>query len=76
MTVDVNTVEYNLPVRIAGYMVSNPDNTYTVILNARLTFERRMQAYLHEMQHICNGDFDRTTDADILELYSHGYSDK
>ncbi len=73
MTADVNTVEYNLPVSIAGYTVSNPDNTYTIILNARLTFERRMQAYLHEMRHICNRDFDRTTDADILELYSHGY---
>ena len=73
MTPDVNTLEYNLPVSIAGYTVLNADNTYTVILNARLTFERRMQAYRHEMQHILTGDYDRKTDVDILELYSHRY---
>lgn len=73
MTPDVNTLEYNLPVSIAGYTVLNADNTYTVILNARLTFERRMQAYQHEIQHILTGDYDRRADVDILELYSHGY---
>ena len=56
MTPDVNTLEYDLPVAIAGYTISNADNSYTVVLNARLTFERRMQAYQHEMEHILTGD--------------------
>ncbi|MCI9305835.1 MAG: hypothetical protein HFI28_05055 [Lachnospiraceae bacterium] len=71
MTPDVNTLEYDLPVAIAGYTISNADNSYTVVLNARLTFERRMQAYQHEMEHILTGDYDRKIDADMLELHSH-----
>lgn len=71
MTLDVNTLEVNLPTTIAGYTVSNPDTTYTIILNSRLTFERRMQAYNHELHHISNGDYDRKIDADILEFYAH-----
>ena len=71
MTPDVNTLEYDLPVAITGYTISNADNSYTVVLNARLTFERRMQAYQHEMEHILTGDYDRKVDADILELHSH-----
>ena len=71
MTPDVNTLELNLPVTIAGYTVSNADNTYTVVLNSRLTFERRIQAYTHELQHILHGDYDRMVDVGILEFYSH-----
>ena len=71
MTPDVNTLELNLPVTIAGYTVSNADFSYTVVLNARLTFERRMQAYNHEIQHILHGDYDRKVDVGILEFYSH-----
>ncbi len=71
MTPDVNTLEYDLPVSIAGYTISNADSSYTIVLNARLTFERRMQAYQHEMRHILTGDYDRKVDADVLELHSH-----
>ena len=71
MIPDVNTLEYDLPVSIAGYTISNADSSYTIVLNARLTFERRMQAYQHEMRHILTGDYDRKVDADVLELHSH-----
>lgn len=71
MTPDVNTLEYDLPVSIAGYTISNADSSYTIVLNARLTFERRMQAYQHEMRHILTGDYDRKVDADVLELHSY-----
>lgn len=71
MTPDVNTLEYDLPVSIAGYTISNADSSYTIVLNARLTFERRMQAYQHEIEHILSGDYDRKVDVDILELNSH-----
>lgn len=71
MTPDVNTLKYDLPVSIAGYTVSNADNSYTIVLNARPTFERQMKAYEHEMNHILTGDYDRSVDADILEFHSH-----
>lgn len=70
MTPDVNTLEYDLPVSVAGYTVLNADSSYTVVLNSRLTFERRMQAYQHEMKHILTGDYDRKVDVDMIEFYT------
>lgn len=69
-TANVNTFETNLPTTIAAYVVANPDLSYTIVLNSRLTFERRMQAYKHELHHIENGDYERKS-ADLIELYAH-----
>lgn len=69
-TPNINTLETDLPTTIAAYVVSNSDLSYTIILNARLTFERRMEAYKHELRHIENGDYERRS-ADLIELYAH-----
>lgn len=69
-TPDVNTIETNLPTSISAYVVSNPDASYTIILNSRLTWERRMKAYLHEMDHIKNGDYERQS-VDFIEMFAH-----
>ena len=69
-TPNINTLETDLPTTIAAYVVSNPDLSYTIVLNARLTFERRMEAYKHELRHIENGDYERRS-ADLIELYAH-----
>ena len=47
---DVNTIELNLPTSIAAFVTANPDMTFTIVLNARMTWERRMQAYQHELK--------------------------
>lgn len=70
-TLDVNVREIDLPTTISAYVTSNPDATYTIFLNAKLTRERRMQAYLHEVEHIKNGDYERKS-ADMIELHAHG----
>ncbi len=70
-TPDVNVIEANLPARISAYTVLNPDTSFTVVLNARLTWERRLEAYEHEIEHIKNGDYDGY-DADRIELRAHG----
>ena len=67
---DVNVREVNLPTSISAYVASNPDATYTIFLNSRLTWERRMQAYQHELEHIKNGDYERRS-ADMIELHAH-----
>ena len=67
---DVNVREINLPTTISAYVASNPDATYTIFLNSRLTWERRMQAYQHEMEHIRNGDYERSS-ADLIEFRAH-----
>lgn len=70
-TPDVNTIEAELPTTIPAYIISNPDATYTIILNSRVSWERRLQAYRHEMKHIVNGDYERSS-ADLIELRAHG----
>lgn len=69
-TPDVNTIELNLPTSISAYVVSNPDFSYTIVLNSCLSWERRLQAYKHEMEHIENGDYERKS-ADLIEMYAH-----
>lgn len=69
-TPDVNTIELNLPTTISAYVVTNTDMSYTIVLNARLTQERRLQAYQHEMNHIVCGDYERQS-ADLIEFYAH-----
>lgn len=69
-TPDVNTIEINLPTSISAYVMANADASYTIVLNARLTWERRLQAYQHEIEHIKNGDYERSS-ADFIELYAH-----
>lgn len=71
MIQDVNAVLIDMPVRISAYTVANPDLSYTVIINSRLTRERQVEAYIHELRHINNGDFDKKCNADIIEIYAH-----
>lgn len=71
MTLDVNVVLADLPSRISAYTVANPDFSYTVVLNSRLNHERQMLAYVHEMDHIKNGDYDRRCSVDLIECYAH-----
>lgn len=60
-----------LPAACAGLSVKNPDNGYTILINAHLSAEKQFQAYLHEMQHIDDRDFDYMFDVDELESIRH-----
>ena len=70
MMPDVNTIETNLPTSISAYVIANPDASYTIVLNARMTWERRLKTYEHELHHIKNGDYERES-ADLVEMYAH-----
>lgn len=53
-------------------MVSaNEDGSYTIFINARLSYEGRMKAYNHAMHHIKNEDFGKKCSADLIECYAH-----
>ena len=71
MILDVNVVLADMPGTIPAYSVANPDLSYTVVLNSRLNYERQMQAYVHELNHIKNGDYDKKCSADLIEYYAH-----
>lgn len=67
---DVNTKVINMDVLIPEQIVKNKDDSYTIFLNARPSREKQLQAYLHAMQHIENGDFDKN-DVQEIEIVAH-----
>lgn len=60
----------DMDVLISEQVVKNMDDSYTILLNSRLSHERHLESYKHAMQHISNGDFDKA-DADMIELEAH-----
>lgn len=67
----VNTQLINMDVLIAERVIKNNDDSYTVLLNSRLSHERLMEAYSHAIEHIQNDDFENTN-ADTIEFNAHG----
>ncbi|MCH5271613.1 MAG: hypothetical protein J1E83_12830 [Lachnospiraceae bacterium] len=67
---DVNTKVINMDVLIPEQIVKNKDDSYTIFLNARLSREKQLEAYLHALQHIEDGDFEKE-DVDYVELSAH-----
>jgi hypothetical protein len=53
---EVRTILQDMPVTVKGFCYHDDDGTPVVVLNARLSVERRQKAYDHEMEHIKNGD--------------------
>lgn len=56
--------DYNINVQILDFgnsipatVTINDDGSFSIFLNARLSYERRLEAYLHEIRHIQNQDF-------------------
>lgn len=71
MTLDVNVLFADMPGTIPAYSISNPDLSFTIVINSRLNRERQLEAYYHEMKHIEGGDYERKTHVDIIECYAH-----
>lgn len=61
----------DLPTTIPGFAKHDPVDDYTtIVLNSRLTHERNIKTYIHEVEHI-QGDFDCKEDADTIEKIRH-----
>ena len=67
---DVNTQVIDMDVLVGEQVVKNKDDSYTIFLNARLSYERQLAAYWHAINHIKNGNFDKGN-ADIIEQKAH-----
>ena len=68
---DVQVLFLQLPNTIKEFVTANPDMSYTVVLNANLSYEARLEAYAHALNHIQDGDFEKSCSADLIELSSH-----
>ena len=66
------TVIADLPTTIPGFSKRDPvDDFTTIVLNSRLSHEGNIKTYLHETEHIDEGDFDCKGNVDRIELKSH-----
>lgn len=69
---DTNVIYLDMPLSVKAYTVCCPDDTYTIVLNSRHSFEQLLKSYHHEMKHIENGDYDRICpDVGIIEINAH-----
>lgn len=46
----------------------NEDGSFSIFLNARLSYERRLEAYMHELRHIESNDFNSRETVEEIEL--------
>lgn len=57
------TVEFvDLPPRVKGFVTQTFDDGedyYTIMINATLNREQQIKAFMHEIEHINNNDFDK-----------------
>lgn len=67
---NVNTRLVNMDVLIEEQVIKNTDDSYTVLLNARLTHERQLEAYYHAIRHIQNNDYEKE-DVNKIEFDAH-----
>lgn len=66
----VNLAE--LPATVRSFVVSHADQTYTIVLNSRLSHEQNILSYHHELNHIRNGDYEKKCTVDMIEVVAHG----
>lgn len=61
----------DMPTTIRSFVVSNDEMSFTIMINARLGNDQQLAAYMYEIYHIKNGDYDKHCSADLIELFAH-----
>ncbi len=51
-------------------VTANEDGSYTILLNARYSYERQVEACIHACRHIDGHDFEKA-DTQIIEKEAH-----
>lgn len=75
-TPDVNVVVIDFMTSKGNEMVSlNDDGSYTILINARLSYDGQLKAYEHAIKHINNNDFEKDSVQEI-EFVAHDLSKK
>lgn len=61
----------DMPCHVHSF-VSECEDSYTVVLNSRLSNEQQREAAAHELSHLRNNDLQSSCNADSLETVRHG----
>lgn len=67
---DIFTHLVDMPDGFKGHCNPNPDGSYSIFINAKLSFEMQREVYLHELGHILKNDFSKPS-VDDIEYYAH-----
>lgn len=70
MNNDIFVRYLDMDVNVSEHIIQNPDGSYTIFLNSRLSWEHLQEAYEHAISHIENCDFEKT-DAQKIEYEAH-----
>ena len=57
---------------IPGCVKHNADDSYTIFIDASLSYEKQHEVFLHEMRHIIGNDFEED-DVQNIEMKNHMY---
>ena len=64
----ISVVLMDLPTTVRGFVRENPDGSYTIVINARMSIDMQRVALQHELRHIQRGDLDSLDDIDQIEM--------
>lgn len=67
---EINVQLLDMDTKIPEHLVKNNDDSYTIFLNARLSYESRLKSYCHALNHIKENDFEKDN-AQRIEFEAH-----
>ena len=70
---DIYVYIVDLKSSVPEMVTQNPDGSYTVILNARYSYERQRESYRHACRHIERCDFERM---EVQEIETDAHKQK
>lgn len=65
---DVHIYYIDMPCSVTSNIVENNDGSYTIYINSRLSYERQLEGYLHELRHLDNNHFEEWLDIQNVEM--------
>ncbi len=63
----------DMPTTVKAVTMPNEDDTYTIIVNSRLSYEQQRSSFKHELFHINKRDFEKVCETDKIEYEAHKY---
>lgn len=66
----INVIMLEESYGVPGSVHHNKDDSYTIFIDANLSYEKQNEIFLHELRHITGHDFEKT-DVQLIEYLNH-----
>lgn len=57
----------DMPYSVTSNVVENEDGSYSIYINSRMSYEKQIEGYEHELKHIMNNDLEYCGDVQYTE---------